>query len=195
VADPASVAGSSDNGAVPLNAKQKAFAREYLVDHNATKAAIRAGYSKKTAGSQGFDLLKKPEIAAAVAQGDLEAARKVGLTLERLDQELARVCFSDLRQAYKDGRMLPVDELPEDLARAVAGAEEDPVSLSAGEGEDGEEQLVTELRRKLKLLPKTEALALAYKRLGAFKDKDDEGDDKRPINIQIRVGKKGEGEP
>lgn len=45
-----------------LNDKQEAFVREYLKDFNATQAAIRAGYSQKTAGSQGFDLLKKPEI-------------------------------------------------------------------------------------------------------------------------------------
>ncbi len=45
-----------------LNEKQIAFAREYVVDLNATKAAIRAGYSEKTAGQIGFELLKKPEI-------------------------------------------------------------------------------------------------------------------------------------
>lgn len=45
-----------------LNDKQRRFVDEYLVDLNATQAAIRAGYSPKTAGSQAFDLLKKPEI-------------------------------------------------------------------------------------------------------------------------------------
>ena len=49
-----------------LNDKQSRFVDEYLVDLNATQAAIRAGYSQKTAGSQGFDLLKKPEIAAEI---------------------------------------------------------------------------------------------------------------------------------
>ena len=45
-----------------MNEKQKRFCEEYLIDCNATQAAIRAGYSEKTAGSQAFDLLKKPEI-------------------------------------------------------------------------------------------------------------------------------------
>ncbi len=49
-----------------LNNKQKSFILEYLKDKNATQAAIRAGYSKKTAGSQSFDLLQKPEIREAI---------------------------------------------------------------------------------------------------------------------------------
>ena len=57
-----------------LNDKQAAFVREYLVDFNATQAAIRAGYSKRTAGSQAHDLLKKPEIQAALSEGQKRLA-------------------------------------------------------------------------------------------------------------------------
>lgn len=59
---------------MPLNDKQTAFVREYLVDFNATQAAIRAGYSKRTAGSQAHDLLKKPEIQAALSEGQKRLA-------------------------------------------------------------------------------------------------------------------------
>lgn len=52
-----------------LNEKQAAFVREYLVDFNATQAAIRAGYSSKTAGQIGHELLKKPEVQAALKEG------------------------------------------------------------------------------------------------------------------------------
>jgi phage terminase small subunit len=52
-----------------LTHKQQAFVREYLVDKNASQAAIRAGYSKKTAGSIGEENLKKPEIRAEVEKG------------------------------------------------------------------------------------------------------------------------------
>jgi phage terminase small subunit len=52
-----------------LTDKQKAFAHEYMVDKNATKAAIRAGYSKKTASSQGERLLRNAEVRAAVDAG------------------------------------------------------------------------------------------------------------------------------
>ena len=51
-----------------LTPKQAAFVAEYLVDLNATQAAIRAGYSAKTAGSVGAENLSKPEIAAAIAE-------------------------------------------------------------------------------------------------------------------------------
>ncbi|RID91195.1 terminase small subunit [Gemmobacter lutimaris] len=50
----------------PLNDKQRAFAKEYLIDLNATQAAIRAGYSERTAGQIGYELLKKPEIQAEI---------------------------------------------------------------------------------------------------------------------------------
>lgn len=59
-----------------LNDKQMAFVREYLVDFNATQAAIRAGYSKKTAGSQAHDLLKKPEIQACLKEFREKAAEQ-----------------------------------------------------------------------------------------------------------------------
>tara|TARA_R110002049_G_scaffold282589_1_gene462412 strand:- start:1676 stop:2254 length:579 start_codon:yes stop_codon:yes gene_type:complete len=51
-----------------LNSKQAMFCQEYLLDLNATQAAIRAGYSEKTAGSQAFDLLKKPEIQTKISK-------------------------------------------------------------------------------------------------------------------------------
>ena len=76
---------------MPLNPKQQAFVREYLVDRNATQAAIRAGYSAKTAGSQGFDLLKKPEIAAAVEAKTEKQARKLELTAESVLEDLLRL--------------------------------------------------------------------------------------------------------
>lgn len=49
-----------------MTEKQKRFADEYLKDLNATQAAIRAGYSKKTAYSIGFEILKKPEIKSYI---------------------------------------------------------------------------------------------------------------------------------
>lgn len=67
----------------PLNDKQNAFCREYVVDFNATQAAIRAGYSPKTAGSIGHDLLKKAEIQAQVQE--LRAASAKRLDIEADD--------------------------------------------------------------------------------------------------------------
>lgn len=74
-----------------MTPKQAAFVREYLIDLNATQAAIRAGYSRKTAGSQGFDLLKKPEIAEAVSAAANEAAATAGMTVEQHMADLKRI--------------------------------------------------------------------------------------------------------
>lgn len=63
-----------------LTAKQAAFVQEYLVDLNATQAAIRAGYSRKTAYRTGADNLKKPQIAAAVRAAQAERAQRTELT-------------------------------------------------------------------------------------------------------------------
>ena len=65
-----------------LTPKQSLFVREYLVDLNATQAAIRAGYSQKTAGSQAHDLLKKPEIQESIAHGATDRAKSVEITTE-----------------------------------------------------------------------------------------------------------------
>ena len=73
-----------------LNPKQQAFVREYLVDFNATQAAIRAGYSPKTAGVQGHELLKKPEISEEVDRGRARLASKAAITAEEVINGLKR---------------------------------------------------------------------------------------------------------
>lgn len=65
-----------------LTAKQQTFVNEYLVDLNATQAAIRAGYSEKTAGQQGEQLLKKLEIAQAVQKAMDARAERTGITAD-----------------------------------------------------------------------------------------------------------------
>jgi phage terminase small subunit len=67
-----------------LTPKQAAFVMEYLKDLNATQAAIRAGYSKKTASSQGERLLRNAEVQAAVTKGREKLAAKVEVTTERV---------------------------------------------------------------------------------------------------------------
>jgi phage terminase small subunit len=65
-----------------LTGKQKQFVNEYLIDMNATEAAIRAGYSKKTAYSIGFENLKKPEIDAAIQQATKERSERTEINAD-----------------------------------------------------------------------------------------------------------------
>ena len=73
-----------------LTPKQQRFVEEYLVDFNATRAAIRAGYSKKTAYSQGERLLRHAEVAAAVEAGKAELAKLTRISAEEVIEGLRR---------------------------------------------------------------------------------------------------------
>ena len=81
-----------------LNPKQAAFVREYLIDSNATQAAIRAGYSQKTAYSIGNENLKKPEIVKAIEEGRQKLADKVQVTKEEIAHRLDRIANKAERQ-------------------------------------------------------------------------------------------------
>ncbi len=71
-----------------MSPKQQRFVEEYLVDHNATQAAIRAGYSPKTAYSIGWENLRKPEIAAAIAAGEARLRRKTEVSIRSMTEEM-----------------------------------------------------------------------------------------------------------
>jgi len=73
---------------MPLTNKQRRFVGEYLIDSNATQAAIRAGYSEKTAYSIGQENLKKPEIAAAIAERQQVVSNKLELSAEWVLEKL-----------------------------------------------------------------------------------------------------------
>ncbi len=78
----------------PLTPKQQAFVAEYLVDLNATQAAVRAGYSAKTASETGYENLRKPQIAAAVSEAFAARAKRAELdqdwVLKRLLENVKR---------------------------------------------------------------------------------------------------------
>jgi len=77
-----------------LNERQTRFAEEYAVDFNATQAAIRAGYSEKTAGAIGWELLKKPEIQQRIEFAKAEQSKRTAIdadwVLRRLVQNADR---------------------------------------------------------------------------------------------------------
>jgi hypothetical protein len=78
-----------------LTAKQQRFVEEYLVDLNATAAAIRAGYSEKTARSIGHELLSKPEIQAAIEAALAERSKRTEITADDVLQRLWSIASAD----------------------------------------------------------------------------------------------------
>ena len=78
-----------------LTEKQKRFAEEYLVDLNATQAAIRAEYSQRTAYSMGQRLLKKVEIQSAIQRAIEVRAKRTEITQDKVVEELGKIAFHD----------------------------------------------------------------------------------------------------
>jgi phage terminase small subunit len=108
---------------VPLNDRQCRFVAEYLVDLNATQAAVRAGYSARTARTQAADLLTNPNIAAAIVEAQAARSRRTEVTADRVVLELARVAFGDPRRVMSWGpggvRLRPSAELADEEAAIV----------------------------------------------------------------------------
>lgn len=116
-----------------LTAKQRKFVNEYLKSGNITKAGIAAGFSKKTAASQGSRLLKNVKVAEAVASRQEAAAEKADLTAADVLAEIRKLAFVDATRAFKeDGSLLPFHEMPEDVRKSLVGSE--TVELFAGRG-------------------------------------------------------------
>ena len=86
----------SEKVGVAMTDKQRLFVAEYLVDRNATKAAIRAGYSPKTAYSIGSENLTKPEIKEAIQEKLDHIEEELGITRDRILREYRNIAFSDI---------------------------------------------------------------------------------------------------
>lgn len=82
-------------GKKSLTPKQRRFVEEYLVDLNATAAALRAGYSAKTAAQVGYQLLQKPAVQEAIQTATEDRAKRTGVTQDRVVAELAKVAFAN----------------------------------------------------------------------------------------------------
>ena len=109
-----------------LNPKQRRFVAEYLKDQNGTQAAIRAGYSKKTANEQASQLLAKLNIKGLIDEHLRKIEKDSVLTAENVRADVARLLGFDPRKAFNaDGTMKKIYELDETTARAVVGIDAD----------------------------------------------------------------------
>lgn len=146
-----------------LTDKQALFVEEYLVDLNATQAAIRAGYSSDTAGAIGHENLNKPEIAGAISEAFARRMKRTEIDQDRVLKELAAVAFGDIREMFTPGGHLlsPVD-LSDEAAALLAGF--DVVTVKRGEGE-------VDHIAKIKRNDKMKALEMLGRHLGMFNDK------------------------
>lgn len=78
-----------------LTPKQERFVAEYLVDLNATAAAIRAGYKERTAAQQGHNLLQKPVVATAIQEARANLSKRTEITQEYVLKKLKEIADTD----------------------------------------------------------------------------------------------------
>lgn len=150
-----------------LTAKVQRFVTEYLIDLNATQAAIRAGYSARTAAAQASRLLTNVKVAEAIQAAMKAREQRTGITQDRVLQELARIAFFDPRKLLRDdGSPRPIQELDDDTAAALAGLD----VLEEYEG-SGEDRVFVGYTKKYKITDKNTALTNAMRHLGMLKDK------------------------
>lgn len=141
-----------------LTPKQRRFVDEYLIDLNATQAAIRAGYSEKTARQIASEYLTKPHIQAEIQKRQNRLQNKLEITQERVLQELAAIAFAngaDFAKVVNIGslptvEMIPTEELSPEKLPAIAGIK------------------ATQTGVEVKLHDKVKALELLGKYLGTF---------------------------
>ena len=143
-----------------LTAKQEKFCNEYLIDLNATQAAIRAGYSHKTANRIAAENLSKPVIASYIQQQRQKTAEKAEITRDKIVNEYAKLAFFDIRKVLTiDGGLKDTTEWDDDSAAAIAGLE----SFDEKEPDSG---MVLGTVRKIKISDKRAALDSLCKVLG-----------------------------
>lgn len=90
-----------------MTEKQIRFCEEYLIDFNATQAAIRAGYSEKTAYSIGVENLKKPEIKKYIEKRKKELREQTEIKLEDIIEEACKIGFADIDMS----KVRPADKI------------------------------------------------------------------------------------
>ena len=103
-----------------LTNKQIKFCHEYILDLNATQAAIRAGYSKNTARFIACENLTKPNIQQKLAELQAETAKRNQVTVDMIIEELKELGFSNIADFMHDGKMLPLAEVAKNKLKAVS---------------------------------------------------------------------------
>lgn len=155
-----------------LTEKQSRFVEEYLIDLNATQAAIRAGYSTDSARQIGTENMSKPSIRARVDKAMAERSKRTGINSERVLIELARVGFINPANLINfNAATIKAEALEDDLAAINS------VKVKTIPTEEGDI-----VEREVKLADKLKALELIGRHLGMFNDKIN-------INADIRTDK------
>lgn len=144
------------------------FAKEYVRDLNATRAAKAAGYSQSTASAQGSRLLTNRKVQKLVDAETSKWASKCDISVEMVAEGLRKQGFYDARAFYReDGTLKSIPELDEETAFALSGFETEKLYQHYSKGAAEEIGTVS----KIKMADRTKALELLGRHLKMFTDK------------------------
>ena len=156
-------------GKSKLNTRQKAFAQEYLVDLNATQAAIRAGYSKKTATKIGYENLTKPDISSEISHHLDLRLKRTQIDADYVLKRLVEIDELDVLDIFSDdlSSVRPLSEWPKSWRTSISGIDVNDIF----EFNDGKKELAG-LIKKIKWPDKTKNLELIGKHIAvqAFRE-------------------------
>ncbi|MCJ8165462.1 terminase small subunit [Pontibacter sp. E15-1] len=140
-----------------LSKKKDRFCLEHIKDQNATAAATRAGYSKKTARVQGSRLLKEPEVQERLGELQKQIMLESGVQVKAVVEELAKVAFTNLSEVLASSAGLQVKPFEELTASQLASIAE----ISETVNKYG-------TTRKVKMHSKLQALDMLMRHLGGY---------------------------
>lgn len=143
-----------------MTEKQERFVSEYLIDLNATQAAIRSGYSAKTADQQGSRLLANVKVQQAVSEAMAERSKRTGVSQDRVVLELAKLAFVKMTDVVNRDGAIRKDASDDDLACIES------VKYKRSDSENGCME-----EREVKIASKLKALELLGKHLGMWNEK------------------------
>lgn len=157
-----------------LTEKQRRFVEEYLIDLNATQAAIRAGYSVKTADQQASRMLTNVKVQQTIALAMAERSKRTGINQDRVVLELAKMAFVKMTDVVDSEGAIKEDASGDDLSCIES------IKYKKTDNEFG-----GSVEREVKIGSKLKALELLGKHLGMWSDKTD-------VNVAIPVVISGE---
>lgn len=164
----------------PLTAQVKRFVQEYLLDLNGTKAALRAGYSPKSARQYANKLLDDPRVQAAIQAGQEARSRRIGVDQGYVLQRLLEIDQMDVLDIMtEDMSLRPVSEWPAVWRQYLSGF--DLAEMFEGRGDEKE---MTGLLKKIRWPDKTKNLELLGRHLGMFNRVEHTGPNGGPIPIK-----------
>lgn len=145
-----------------LTAKEERFCREYIIDLNATQAAIRAGYSEKTARSIGQHLLTKVDVQSFIHQLSSKREKRLEIKADNVLREIARLAFSDIKD---------VVNWTDDGAVTIQGSDTLSPDVTASISEITQTTVGGKSTLKVKMHSKPAALDKLCKHLAIYKER------------------------